>query len=54
MAWLNYHHLLYFWTVARRGSVTAAAEELRLSAPTVSVQVRRLEQALSEKLFERS
>ncbi len=54
MAWLNYHHLLYFWTVARKGSVTAAAEELRLSAPTVSVQVRRLEQALSEKLFERS
>jgi LysR family transcriptional activator of nhaA len=54
MEWLNYHHLLYFWTVARKGSLAAAAEELHLSPPTVSVQIRRLEEALSEKLFERS
>ena len=30
MEWLNYHHLLYFWTVAREGGVARAAEELRL------------------------
>ena len=54
MGWLNYHHLLYFWTVVRKGGVTAAARDLRLSAPTVSVQIRRLEEALSEKLLERS
>ena len=25
MEWLNYHHLFYFWTVAREGSVAAAS-----------------------------
>ncbi len=53
MEWLNYHHLLYFWTVARTGSVTAAAAELRLAQPTVSGQLRCLEEALGEKLFRR-
>jgi len=28
MDWLNHHHLFYFWTVARAGSITAACEEL--------------------------
>jgi LysR family transcriptional activator of nhaA len=51
--WLNYHHLLYFWTVAREGSVSRAAERLRLSQPTISAQVRLLEDALGERLFER-
>lgn len=49
---LNYHHLLYFWTVARTGSVTAAAEELGLAQPTVSAQLRRLEQAVGARLFD--
>ena len=53
MEWLNYHHLLYFWTVAREGSVTRAAGELRLGQPTVSAQIRTLEEALGEKLFTR-
>ena len=53
MEWLNYHHLLYFWTVARTGSVTAAAAELRLAQPTISGQLRALEDALGEKLFVR-
>jgi LysR family transcriptional activator of nhaA len=52
--WLNYHHLLYFWTVAREGSVSKAAERLRLSQPTVSAQVRTLERALGEPLFLRT
>ena len=53
MEWLNYHHLLYFWTVARHGSVSAASDELRLAQPTVSGQLRMLEDALGEKLFHR-
>jgi len=51
--WLNYHHLLYFWVVAREGSVTRAAAELRLGQPTVSAQIRTLEHTLGEKLFTR-
>src|SRR5687767_5659293 len=54
MDWLNYHHLLYFWTVAREGSVSKAAERLHLSQPTISAQVRMLEEALGERLFLRT
>ena len=54
MEWLNYHHLLYFWTVAHEGSVARAAEELRLAQPTISGQIRALEASLGEKLFTRS
>jgi LysR family transcriptional activator of nhaA len=54
MEWLNYHHLLYFWTVARIGSVSRASTELRLTQATVSAQLKSLEQALGEKLFRKS
>ena len=54
MDWLNYHHLFYFWTVARAGSITAACEELLLAPPTISAQIHELEAALGEKLFARS
>ena len=54
MEWLNYHHLLYFWTAARLGSITKAAEELLLGPATISAQVRRLEESLGEKLFQKS
>lgn len=53
MDWLNYHHLLYFRTVVREGGVSKAAEKLRLSQPTISTQVRQLERALGERLFEK-
>jgi LysR family transcriptional activator of nhaA len=53
MEWLNYHHLLYFYTVAHEGSVARAARVLRLAAPTLSGQIHKLESALDEKLFER-
>ena len=53
MAWLNYHHLLYFWTVAREGSITRAGAVLHLTQPAISAQLRTLERALGEKLFER-
>lgn len=54
MDWLNYHHLFYFWTVAREGSITAACKRLLLSPPTISAQIRELERTLGEKLFERT
>lgn len=53
MEWLNYHHLLYFWTVARNGSIARAGEELRLSQPTISNQLKTLEASLGVKLFEK-
>jgi LysR family transcriptional activator of nhaA len=53
MDWLNYHHLLYFHTVAREGSVTRASKVLRLAQPTLSGQIRKLEESLGEKLFAR-
>ena len=53
MEWLNYHHLLYFWTVVREGSVSKAAARLRLTQPTISAQVRMLETALGERLWQR-
>lgn len=51
--WLNYHHLLYFWTVVEEGGVSKAATKLRLSQPTISAQVRLLEESLGERLFQR-
>lgn len=54
MEWLNYHHLLYFWTVVQEGGVSRASVKLRLAQPTVSGQVRALEDALGEKLFVRA
>jgi LysR family transcriptional activator of nhaA len=53
MEWLNYHHLLYFWTVVREGGISKAAEKLRLSQPTISAQIRQLEESLGERLFQR-
>jgi LysR family transcriptional activator of nhaA len=53
MEWLNYHHLFYFWTVARDGSIAKASKALRLAPPTVSEQIRSLEQSLGIKLFEK-
>ena len=54
MDYLNYHHLRYFWTVARSGGVGLAAEELGVSQPSVSAQIRLLEESLGEQLFHRS
>src|SRR6185503_14848251 len=53
MEWLNYHHLLYFWVVAKQGSIVKAGEELHLAHPTISGQIHRLEDVLGEKLFVR-
>ena len=52
--WLNYHHLYYFWVVAREGSIAAATRKLHLTQPTISAQLRQLEESLGEKLFAKS
>lgn len=54
MEWLNYHHLRYFWTVAKEGSLKKAAQKLHVSQPAISAQIRELEEALGEPLFRRS
>jgi len=50
---LNYHHLRYFWAVARHGSLTRASAELHLTPQTISAQIRELEASLDEQLFDR-
>ena len=54
MDWLNFHHLRYFWMVAREGGLRQAAEKLHVSPPSISAQIGELEDALGEKLFRRS
>jgi LysR family transcriptional activator of nhaA len=53
LSWLNYHHLLYFYTAAREGSISRASKVLHLTQPTISAQIHTLEEALAERLFER-
>jgi LysR family transcriptional activator of nhaA len=54
MEWLNYHHLRYFWVAAKEGSLKKAAEKLHVSQPSISEQIKELEEALGEALFRRS
>jgi LysR family transcriptional regulator, transcriptional activator of nhaA len=51
---LNFNHLHYFWMVAREGSVTAASRKLQLAQPSVSAQLRKLEERLGTALFQRT
>jgi LysR family transcriptional regulator, transcriptional activator of nhaA len=53
MEWLNYHHLLYFWMVAREQGLAPAGKILRLSQSALSGQIKRLEENLGQPLFER-
>ncbi len=52
--WLNFHHLLYFRAVAREGGIVKAARVLHVSPPTVSAQVKQLEEQLGDRLFLRT
>lgn len=54
MDWLNYHHLRYFWAVAREGSLRKASERLRVSEPSISAQIQALQVSLGAELFRRS
>lgn len=49
---MTLHQLRIFLTVARLGSFSRAAEELRISQPSVSIQVADLERSLGAELFE--
>ncbi|GAB4253802.1 MAG: LysR family transcriptional regulator [Methylomicrobium sp.] len=53
MAALNYHHLRYFWMIASENNLTRAAEKLHISQSSLSIQLRKLEDALGQNLFER-
>ena len=53
MEWLNYHHLYYFWTVAREGSVAAASRQLHVGRPAISMQLKSLEKFVGAELFHR-
>lgn len=53
MEWINYHHLLYFYMTAREGGIVRASEVLRISHPTISGQIRELENRFGQKLFEK-
>lgn len=50
---INYHHLYYFWVVAREGGIQSAARKLRLAHPTISGQIKQLEAQLERRLFQR-
>jgi LysR family transcriptional activator of nhaA len=50
---INYNHLLYFWTVAREGSIARAAKELHLTPQTISGQLKLLEESVGAPLFHR-
>ncbi len=51
--WINYHHLFYFKTIAEEGTVSKAAEKLRVGQPTLSAQLKHFEDAIGVQLFER-
>ncbi|MGV3661092.1 MAG: LysR family transcriptional regulator [Prosthecobacter sp.] len=53
MSFLNYHHLRYFRAIATEGSLTRAAQHLKISQSAMSVQLRQLEESLGQRLFER-
>jgi LysR family transcriptional regulator, transcriptional activator of nhaA len=54
VSWLNYHHLQYFWVVAREGSVSRASEVLHVTPATISIQLRDLENTLGVELFKKA
>jgi len=51
---LNYHHLQYFWAVARDGQLTRTAHRLRVSQSALSAQIRQLEEQMGVALFART
>lgn len=51
MTFLNYHHLYYFKHVVDEGSIVKASELLRIGQPSISMQIKMLEDQLQKKLF---
>ena len=53
MTRLNYHHLHYFWAVAKEGNLTRTADQLHVSQSALSAQIKKLEEQLGQDLFTR-
>jgi len=53
MSRLNFHHLHYFWAVAKEGNLTRAAARLHVSQSALSAQIRQLEEQFGQSLFAR-
>lgn len=53
MAKLNYHHLNYFWHVAKIGNLTKTADILHVSQSALSTQIKQLEESIGNQLFTR-
>ena len=51
--WINYHHLYYFKVIAEEGSVSQAAQKLRVGQPTLSAQLKQFEENIGIQLFQR-
>lgn len=51
---LNYHHLYYFFAIAKSGSIAKAADELALTPPTLSSQLKQFQRSVKCRLFERN
>ena len=50
---LNYHHLYYFWHVAKTGNLTQVAQKLHVSQSALSTQIKQLEDLTDTRLFDR-
>ncbi|MCO7190350.1 MULTISPECIES: LysR family transcriptional regulator [unclassified Pseudoalteromonas] len=53
MSRLNYHHLYYFWRVAKADSLTQVAQDVHISQSALSIQIKRLEHTMGVSLFEK-
>ncbi len=53
MSELNFHHLRYFWAVAKEGNLTRAANQLHVSQSALSSQIKQVEEQLGQRLFRR-
>jgi LysR family transcriptional activator of nhaA len=54
MSRLNFHHLRYFWSVAKEGNLTRTAAQLHVSQSALSAQIKQLEAELGQSLFQRT
>ena len=53
MSRLNFHHLHYFWAVAKDGNLTRTAARMRVSQSALSAQIKSLEGDFGHQLFSR-
>lgn len=51
---MNFHQLHIFYTVAEKGSFSAAAQALHMTQPAVTMQIQSLEDYFGTKLLHRS